>query len=255
MSRSFSSDSLIALPNLTAISTARLMRELLNVAATENALPAAIADDRDALAAAHEVLLIELGKRLEGEGAQKALVRSADRVEDNAFGALSDFLLAFSRLPEDRHPEAAEAQAVHDALFPQGLGFLAIRPADEWQEAETRLRLIQEKGLGTTIAKLGGTPFLVELAAAHKAYGEALGITAVKPEPEAPSVGGAREAALEALRSYVLRVAAHVKKGEPATAALAERLLEPLASYKSRPRKGRAQDASEPPAEGESAQG
>jgi hypothetical protein len=47
----------------------------------------------------------------------------------------------------------------------------------------------------------------------------------------------------------VLRVTAHVKKSEPDTAALAERLLAPLASYKGRPRKGRAQGAAEPEAE------
>ncbi|MRG94028.1 hypothetical protein [Polyangium spumosum] len=244
MARSFSPATLVVLPRMTAVSTARLMAELLEAAAREKKLPASLAADRNDLTAAHEILQIELGRRTAGEGDAAPGVRSADRVEDNAFGALSDWLLSFKRLPPERHPEVADAELVYEALFRQGLGFLTLRAADEWQEAEIRMRLIEEKALGPVIEKLGGKPFLDELVLAHEAYGEALGITKAKPAAEPPVVGKAQSAALDALRSYVLRVAAYVRESEPATAELAERLLAPLTQWKERPRK-RAAAASE----------
>ncbi|MDI1448405.1 hypothetical protein [Polyangium sp. 6x1] len=237
MARSFSPAKLVALPRMTALSTARLMAELLEAAAREKMLPASLAADRNDLGEAHEALQVELGKRTAGEGDMPPVVRSADRIEDNAFGALSDWLLSFKRLPPERHPEAADAELVYEALFGQGLGFLTLRAADEWQEAEIRMRIIKDKALGAVIEKLGGKPFLDELTLAHEAYGEALGITKARPVSELPGVGKAQATALDVLRSYVLRVAAYVRESEPATAALAERLLAPLAQWKERPRK------------------
>ncbi len=245
MSRSYSPTNLVVLPRLTALSTARLMAELLNAAAAEQQLPGLIAADCIELQKAREVLLVELGQRLEGE--EPPGVRPADRAEDNAFGALSDWLLSFARLPASRHAAAAEAKAIHDALFPTGLTFLNIRAADEWQEAETRLRAIKDKGLDATILSLGGKPFLDELHAAHAAYGEALGITAKKPAPEAPRLRAARDAAQEVVRSYVLRVAAHARPSEPATVALTNRLLAPLVGWKDKPQKTASANTEEMP--------
>ncbi len=237
MSRSFSSSNLITLPRLTALSTARLLFELLQSAKEEKKLPASIAADRDELALAHDVLTGALKQRVRAEGGDTPLVRAADHVEDNAFGALVDWLRALARLPAERHPQAAEAQAVLDAVFSGGLGFLSISPRDEWQEAETRLQLIAEDGHDVTIKKLGGAPFLEELQVAHKAYGEALGITAVKPvEPVA--LRDALDTAHDTLRAYVLRVSAHVRKSDPQSAELASRLLAPLVHWKDRPSKG-----------------
>ncbi|MDI3291407.1 hypothetical protein [Polyangium sp. 15x6] len=239
MSRSFSPTQLVSLPRMTAVTTARLLAELLETASREPMLPAAIADDRATLSATHEALQVELGKRVVAEGEAPPVVSAVDRVEDNAFGALSDWLLSFKRLPVERHPAAAEAAMVHDTLFGQGLGFLRLRAADEWQEAETRMRIIKEKGLDVVIEKLGGKPFLDELVFAHTAYGEALGITKPKPASDPPSLGKVQGEAIDALRSYVLRVAAHVRENQPATAELAERLLAPLAAWKGRRSKNR----------------
>ncbi|MRG92790.1 hypothetical protein [Polyangium spumosum] len=247
-SRSFSPNQLVSLPRMTAVSTARLLAELLETASRELMLPSTIAADRNTLAASRETLQVELGKRVLAEGEAPPVVGVADRVEDNAFGALSDWLLSFKRLPPERHPEAAEAAKVYDALFGQGLAFLRLRAADEWQEAETRMRLLTEKGFDVVIENLGGKPFLDELAFAHTAYGEALGITKPRPTPEPPGVRKAQGEALDALRSYVLRVAAHVREGEPQTAALAERLLAPLAQWRDRPAKNQKSTPTPEPA-------
>src|SRR5262245_12627855 len=133
MPRVFSPSTLVQLPRLSAVSTARLLQELLHAAKAEKKLPASIVADRDELAEAYEVLHGELARRLAGEKDQPPQVRAADVVEDNAFGALFDWLAAWARLPEDRHPEAAAATAVLQGVFPGGLSFLTIQPADEWQ--------------------------------------------------------------------------------------------------------------------------
>lgn len=251
MARDFSSSSLIQLPRLNAISTARLLTELINAANAEKKLPAAIAPERDELVVAHTGVEAELTKRLLGEGQETPKVRAADSVEDNAFGALFDWLASFARLPDARHPAAAKARAILQAVFPNGLAFLAIAPRDEWQEAELRLGVIAKNGSTKTIHELGGKPFLDELEVAHKAYGEALGITAEKTVTDAPQLRVARDEALDVIREYVLRVMSHVRKKDPQTRALADRLLAPLIHWSDRPTREGAQDeapAAEPPA-------
>ena len=130
---------------------------------------------------------------------------------------------------------------------PAGLAFLAVRQHDEWQEAEIRARLLADKGYDKIIEQLGGKPFLDEIASAHKAYGEALGITLVKLAPESPAIRVARDNAIDLIRSYVLRVAALVRKSDPQTEALSQRLLAPLVHWRDRPAKAAVTDPAVPP--------
>jgi hypothetical protein len=256
MSRSFTAGSLVRLPRLTAVSAARLMTELLSAAAAEKKLPAAIAADRDELESARDALQAELSKRLAADGEESPQIAAADRVEDNAFGALADWLAAIARLPAERHPEGAKARAALQAIFPSGLEFLKLRTRDEWQEAETRLKRIENEDLDgvkirAVIEGLGGKPFLAELAHAHKEYGEVLGITTPAAASDPPAVREAYEAALEALRGYVLVVSAHVKKSDPHSAARAARLLAPLTTWRDRAPRGGAVEEPAAPALGE----
>lgn len=245
-SRSISAETLVVLPRLTAISTARLAQELLSAAKEEKKLPAAIVPDHEELAQTHESLQVELAKRLSGEGEDTPVVRAADTVEDNAFGALVGWLSAFARLPAGAHPESAKATTVLQTVFAGGLGFLAVRPHDEWQEAEIRIRLLAEKGCDKLVEELGGKAFLDHLANAHKAYGEALGITVVKVAPESPAIRAARDNVLDVIRAYVLRVVALVRKSDPQTEALSQRLLAPLINWRDRPAKAAVTEAPAP---------
>lgn len=235
MSRTYTSGSLVALPRMSALTTARLLQELIGAAKNEKKLPAAIAADQAELEEAYATLHVELAKRISAEGEAPAVVRAADLVEDTAFGALFGWLSGWARLPVDKHPEAAEAATVLQTVFPDRLSFLSIRPEDEWQEAELRLQMISDKGFDTIINELGGKPFLKELTQAHEAYGKALGITSPKAQAETPALREARNAGMEAIRDYVLRVSAHVRKKQPETAAMAERLLAPLTTFRDRP--------------------
>jgi hypothetical protein len=245
--RSISAETLVVLPRLSGLSAARLLRELLSAAKAEKKLPPFIVPDRDELTVVLEALQVELARRVSGEGEDTPVVAAADRIEDNAFGALFDLLSAWARLPADQHPASAEASAVLREVFAGGLAFLAVKPHDEWQEAEIRLRLIADKGHEKTIEQLGGKPFLDHLAVAHKAYGEALGITTVKATVESPAIRVARDAAVEVLRGYVLRVAALVRKSDPQSEALSQRLLAPIVNWRDSPAKaGAAADPAAP---------
>ncbi len=235
MSRTYTADSLVALPRMSALSAARLIQELLGAAKAEKKLPAAIAVDQQDLDDAYTALHAELAKRITAEGDMPPVVRAADLVEDNIFGAIHGLLSAWARLPVDKYPLAAEAARAKQTLFPDGLSFITIRPEDEWQEAELRIHLIADKGFDALLIKLGGEPFLLELASAHKAYGEALGITTPKAQAESPALREAKGAAVEVLRDYVLRVSAHVRKKDPTTGELAARLLAPLTNWRDRP--------------------
>lgn len=235
MSRSYSAGSLVALPRLNALSTARLLHDLL--AAAGGKLPGQLAADREELVAASEALEGALGRQISRVGHAPRAVAAADRVEDNAFGALVDWLRAIARLPAERHPEARDAQAILDGVFPEGLSFLAWKPESEWQAAEIVRGLLAEKGHEDTIRKLGGASFLDEIAFAHAAYGKVL---APRPSVDKAEVQRTSRAAHDAIRTYVLRVSAHVKKGDPATRDLADRLLAPLHEHKGSPQRAKA---------------
>ncbi|MFT3764121.1 MAG: hypothetical protein QM820_01170 [Minicystis sp.] len=232
MSRHYTAGSIVALPRLDAITVGRLIEELRTAADAEKKLPPSVVEARDEMAEAREGLQVELMRRHAGEGEDTPQVRAADDVEDNAFRALIGFLRAVALLPADRHPESAEAQEILDTVFADGLAFINIRPEKEWEEANIRLGLLESRGYDKTIAKLGGQSFLDELAYAHGKYGEALGISTIPEQQVPPAVRRRFLAAMESVRTYVLRVTAHISRKDPKTAELAERLLKPLAEWK-----------------------
>jgi len=113
-------------------------------------------------------------------------------------------------------------------LFPDGLKFTRLPYKQEWAEANAKIDRITSEGYDTEIAKLGGKPILDHLLAAHKAYGESLGITA---EGQDPNIVGVREplsAFSRYLRAYVVAVTAHTDPDDAASGTLADTLLAPL---------------------------
>lgn len=235
MIRSFTAHSVITLPNLSAASASRLLQELLTAAQAEHGAPPWLKTDSEELHGAYGALHAELQLQLaQAAGGEPPPVKTADQAEDSAFSALYFWIDGWARLPVERYPEAAKAAEVKTAIFPTGRGFLALRPADEWQQAELRLNLLADpsKGLGRIVLDLGGQPFLDELRRVHRAYGQALGITAVKAAPESPALRSALDDACEIIRGYVLRVSGSVRAKDPTTAARADRLLAPLIHWR-----------------------
>ncbi|NUN53941.1 MAG: hypothetical protein HUU06_14315, partial [Planctomycetaceae bacterium] len=136
-----------------------------------------------------------------------------------------DWLTGWSKLPGGA-PEAHKARAILADILPQGLAFTRIAHELEWAESEARLAGIAQRKLDLPIRDLGGAPFLDALRDAHRHYGEALGLP--HPAHERDQVSDSLEDFLDALRTYVVRVTAHVDRDDPATIALAEQLLAPL---------------------------
>ncbi len=249
MARTYESFDLVQLPRLTAEETLALARELETEAKAVGKLPEPVREALEELTATRAALGDELLRRhrvAEGASVDPASAREADRRLDNAWGALRDWLLAWGRL--EGEPQAERAREVEARVFPDGLTFLTKPYKAEWAESETRLSLIRQEKLDGAIEALGGAPFVRAVQRAHRDYGVALHITASRPEPaEAADVRSALDAAHDALRDYLVQVAASRRRSKPATIELADRLTRPVTRWSSGGR-GPKKAAEEPPA-------
>lgn len=235
MTREFSADSLVMLPKLNVDSGLALWQALRAGFMAEKKLPKFLQPAWQNVEDAGAELSRLAQQRLADNGgkAPPAEKRKADGQVDNAVGALAQFLDAWARLP-DTLPETQLAAAVRQALFPDGTGFLKLPFEQEWAQIDRRVALLKSEGLDKQIAKLGGTAFVVHLEEAHRAYGKALGLTAVPAASSGPVVLGDPLAMFSsALRTLVIKVTAYRDEEKPETVALSERLLRPLLGWTS----------------------
>jgi hypothetical protein len=235
MARTYASFDLVQLPRLTAEETLALARELETEAKAAGKLPEPVREALEGLVATRAVLGDELLRRhrtAEGASVDPANAREADRRLDHAWGALRDWLSAWGRL--EGEPQAERARGVEARVFPDGLTFLTKPYKAEWSESEMRLSLLKREKLEGAIEGLGGAPFLRSVQRAHRAYGEALHITTSRPEPaETADVRSALDATHDALRDYLVQVAAIRRRSKPATVELADRLTRPVTRWSS----------------------
>lgn len=247
MARTYEPFDLIQLPRLTAEETLALARELETEAKAAGKLPEPVREALEELASARGALGDELLRRqrtAEGASVDPAKAREADRRIDKMWGALRDWLLAWGRL--DGEPQAERAREVEARVFPDGLTFLTKPYKAEWADSETRLSLIKQEKIDGAIEGLGGAPFLRAVQRAHRDYGEALHITTSRPEPaETADVRNALDSAHDALRDYLVQIAASRRRSKPATLELADRLTRPVTRWSSGGR-GSKKTAEEP---------
>lgn len=231
--RDYQFRSLVELPRLRARDLLALARAVVAIARKTHGLPADVAEVVDELEALAPALATSLAAT--AAPTQRADVRAADRAEDNAVGALVDFLTAWTRLPTDAAPEVAVAKECLGVLLEGGgLEFLTYRPVVEHSEVQRRLDNLEARGLDRAIRKMSGGAFLTHLAAVHEAYGAATGATGPRPDVESPAVREQVDATSEAMKMYVLRVAASVRRARPETQRRADVLLQPLREWSSR---------------------
>jgi hypothetical protein len=231
-----SAEDLIQLPRFDAGGAVAVGDQLLAAAASRE-LPRSIVRARDTLADELGALRIAAAARSKAMGgADPSVLAGADAVLDSCWNALFDWLTGFSKLPEAM-PQAQEARALLAELYPDGLSFILLPYELEWNQSELRLDLIAEIETGDRLRALGGQPFIDALVDSHRLYGSLLGLSSHANPAEPPVVVSSLRPALErfasALRNYALKVTALVEIDEPATAALAKALLEPLLSWKS----------------------
>jgi hypothetical protein len=235
MLRSFRAQDFIQLPPLGEAGTLTLIDELHAVAKATPKVPSSVFAALGRLLDTATELQKHIATRERAGSAADPRARAADRALDDAWGAFQSWLLGWTRLPDKAHPLVTDARDLYAALFPKGLQFLTLDFKDEWSESQQRLDHITETVLDDVIHKLGGKPFLVTVARCHRAYGEALHITAPRDEPDAADPDAAVRRALDAthmgLREYVAHVAAtvsRVQSTENDAFQLAAVLLEPL---------------------------
>ncbi len=235
MLRSFRAQDFIQLPPLGEAGTLTLVDELEAIARATPKVPSPVLGVLAHLLESCAELQKHIAVRERAGSAADPRARAADRALDDAWGAFQSWLLGWSRLPDRTHPLVTDARALYAALFPKGLQFLTLDFKDEWNESQQRLDHVTETQLDDVISKLGGRPFLVNVARCHRAYGEALHITAPR-EGDGDSAASDPDAAVRrsldathlAVREYVAHVAAMVRRSDSDTVAMAAILLEPL---------------------------
>src|SRR5262245_44663004 len=251
MARSYSAVDLVQLPNLDAGSAQALGAEILNAADKVKGaepLPESVAEALGDLSQALLVLRKAAAKRLAPPGdPQRA--KLADQAIDAAWSGFFDWLSGWAKMPG--LAKAKIAGDLSTKLFADGLKFVLLAYKLEWAESDARLLLIKQRKLDVEIKQLGGEDILKALHAAHKAYGEAIGITAT-PEDSA-KIRDALDGFTDALRAYVIRVSASVSKKDKKSPARAEALLKPIVTWETPGGEGKSggdEAAGQPPPEG-----
>jgi len=232
MLRSFRAQDFIQLPPLGEAGTLTLVDELEATAKATPRVPSSVLGVLARLLEACDELKKHIAARERAGSTADPRARAADRALDDAWGAFQSWLLGWTRLPDHAHPLIADARALYSALFPKGLQFLTLDFKDEWNESQQRLEHITEAQLDAVIRKLGGEPFLVNVARCQRTYGEALHITTPRDGDPAADPDAAVRRSLDAthlaVREYVAHVAAMVRRTDNDTIAMAAILLEPL---------------------------
>jgi hypothetical protein len=157
--------------------------------------------------------------------------RKADMRIDNAWGILLDRLASYASLPVASVPKAARAQELIHIISPHDREWLKLPYGAEWAESEKRLKRIDGDGLEADVDALAGHEFLVEVRAAHKAYGLALGVTKAAEEAPAVNLAEPLRALARAIGRYGVAVAGMVDD-DPATLAVVRKALRPLDDFR-----------------------
>jgi len=227
--RSYDAQDIISLPPLSATGAVALGQALLTAGKAQTKLPELVLTRLSALDLAHAAVSQALTQKPQLP-ADPQRTRSADQQEDRAWGAFHDWLHAWTRV---QNADADQARAMYAVLFPTRLKFTKLAYQLEWAEAETRLNRIASDNSDAEIEKLGGKLLIQQVRDAHAAYGEALGITAEGQDPNAIAIREPLQAFTNALRGYVLAVAAHTDNNDPTSVSVTNSLLAPLQKWQS----------------------
>jgi hypothetical protein len=216
-------------------------------AAVTQPLPASIARKLQRLTDARRQLSDIMRRRIQAAGdADSPSATVADNVLDGVWGGLREQCRSYLRLPRNDETAALmdAAQALLQALYPDGLAFTGLRFHLQWVESQSRIEMIDTQGLIQHFNTLpGGRIFLTQLRAAHAAYGEALGLTRSAPQPNVTMIRTALNAFQSGLRRYVMAVNGNADPDVPGSEELAVTLLRPLDTWKPTPAKASADKA------------
>lgn len=226
MQRTFSPVDLVQLPRIDANGSVALATALEAAATPFQNLPSAILDCLTQIGSDKQILLQALAKTPTGLLTVKEIDRRVDRVA----GALHDVTAAWATLAEFMS-EGEKAKVLHERLFADGRRFLNLKVQEEWAAIETKLATVERENLKGSIEAIGAIPIYSLLKQFQTEYGAIIGTT--QPLEEAPEIRDSKTALLDSIRSYVIQVAASVKRGAPDTATRADALLKPVREWES----------------------
>ena len=228
--RFYGANDIVALPRLSTAAAVTLGQELITAGKAQASLPDTLTTRFSAMQAAYEVLHQAFSQQQQIETDPKR-AQTADSAEDQAWSAFHDWLFGWSKVNK---PDADAARAMYQVLFPTRLKFTQLAYKLEWAEADSRLARIDKAGFVAEITQLGGGLILEHLRDTHRAYGEALGITALGQDSTPSGLREPLNQFLKCLRSYILVVAAHADEANPESVSLTDSLLSPLQRWQSR---------------------
>ena len=229
VNRTFDAQGLIILPKLDAGSAFSIGEELLTRAKDEEELAEPIADEVKKMKHAVAELGEALRSRFEPTGEEHKM--EAHREAAARWKGVHDMLTAWAELNQGKKSDLA--QRMLNAMFADGLSFTRAAYRTAWTESDQRLEWLEEEELDEAFAELGGAEFLKELRAAHRKYGEALGIKKVTEAKQAASLREPFDALLARIRKYVVQVTAHGELDVAGAREQAARLLTPLVEFQS----------------------
>jgi hypothetical protein len=249
--RTFDVDEIVQLPRMGAADTIALATALVTRAQAAPALPPIVARQLETMRQDLGVLRGHAETRVQESG-QSDSRETVNRTADAAWAALRWWCKGWALLPYPEYASQADGARMLEAqIFPDGLRFTQLAFRNQWVESQARLGLIEREGLAALIATLGGQSILDAVRRAHDDFGRALGITEVPDDPETSAiVRQGMDQLMSSMRRYVLQVTAHAHSGEPGGEALADALLLPIKTWKSRSATPAASDdaPADPPA-------
>ena len=175
------------------------------------------------------------------ESAKRAMDSKADR----SWGALEMRLAAACEL----EGEAGEAaRRAHEALFPNGLGFLKIKFREQWIVADAMLKQLVDEDREAAVSRIAGPEYLALVRSRHAAYGEVLGMTkAVESAAEVAKVADLLTDVRLELGKYA-RVIASAVENDEVEEHVAVAALKPVDELRSALRASKKKGEAEPPA-------
>ena len=241
MTREYSAESMVRIPRVDANHAATLGESVLTAAAAVT-LPVLLEKPREKLRLEVTGLKTELSAQKSAPTASVTV--AADRRLDAAWSGLYNVLTGWAKLPATK-PSSAKAGTLLDVAFSGGLKFAQLAFRSQWAESEARLNALKAEPNATLLRELAAQEFVEEVSEAHRQYGEALGVTAVRPVDEKPEVRARMEAFAKALRAYILHVTAYGASDEPDAPQIAEQLLAPIIEWESMRSPSKKQPAEE----------
>jgi hypothetical protein len=230
MARSFEPSDLITLPVLDANEACVLAQSLEGATKDDQGNPRELSSTvNDALEDMKEgrtALWDALGGPAGGTD-----LPALDRKVDNTAKALRYICLGWSFL-KGQMEEGDLGAELTERLFSGGLGFVNIKPRNEWGVIQTKLQTIEREQLEPKLEKLGASAVLNHLRALQVPYGKATGATEPLPA-ETAQIQEKRILLLDAIRHYAAAVVGIVSRKKPETQALADALLKPLIDWES----------------------